>query len=84
MEHSFQIAMGTLAQFFDPQQPPPPAVTAPQDAGLLQRITKLVEFATRNGPSFVELIKSKQKARGPSQHLQSHLQIITPGRLHGA
>jgi hypothetical protein len=55
--------MGTLAQFFDPQQPAPPAVTAPQDAGLLQRITKLVEFATRNGPSFVELIKSKQKAR---------------------
>ena len=81
--------MGTLAQFFDPQQPPPPAVTAPQDAGLLQRITKLVEFATRNGPSFVELIKSKQKARGHLRILlcvstSSPGQVITPGRVHGA
>jgi hypothetical protein len=59
--------MGSLEQFFDPQQPPPPAVDAPQDAGLLQRITKLVEFATRNGPSFVELIKSKQKASAAAE-----------------
>lgn len=55
--------MEALTHFF-PQgaSAPPQPVPPPSDAGLLQRISKLVEFATRNGPSFVELIKTKQKA----------------------
>ena len=51
-----------LAHFFNPYEAPPPYAEAPTDAGLLQRIAKLIEFATRNGPSFVDLIKTKQKA----------------------
>ncbi len=59
--------MEALAHFF-PQgalAPSPQPTPPPTDAGLLQRISKLVEFATRNGPSFVELIKTKQKASAP-------------------
>lgn len=54
--------MAALAQFFDPSQPPPAAAEPPTDAGLATRVAKLVEFASRNGPSFVALIQGKQKA----------------------
>lgn len=37
------------AAFFSPWDPPPALVQPPQDAGLVQRITKLAEFAARNG-----------------------------------
>jgi hypothetical protein len=56
--------MDSLNHFFpDSTLAPPEQVQAPQDAGLVQRVHKLVQFATRNGPSFVELIKKKQKVR---------------------
>ena len=52
---------GEGAQFFSPWEGPPPFVQAPEDAGLRQRITKLAEFAKRNGPNFVDLIINKQQ-----------------------
>eukprot|EP00803_Ostreobium_quekettii_P003823 evm.model.scf_1238.3 EVM.evm.TU.scf_1238.3 scf_1238:26007-36121(-) len=48
-------------QFFPPWEGPPPFVPPPEDAGLRQRITKLAEFAKRNGPNFVDLIINKQQ-----------------------
>ncbi|KAL6770520.1 hypothetical protein ACKKBF_B31580 [Auxenochlorella protothecoides x Auxenochlorella symbiontica] len=46
--------------FFSPWEPPPPFAHPPPDPALAQRIVKLVEFAVRNGPSFVDLARQKQ------------------------
>lgn len=53
--------MAVLSQFFDPSQPAPAPAEQPTDAALASRVAKLVEFASRNGPSFVALIQGKQK-----------------------
>lgn len=45
---------------FDPSQPPPPFAHPPPDAALVARITKLAEYIARNGPQFVDLIRTKQ------------------------
>lgn len=47
-------------KFFKPWEAPPHYVPAPADSALTQRIQKLAQFASRNGPSFVELISNKQ------------------------
>eukprot|EP00887_Chlorella_sp_A99_P000681 scaffold5.g681.t1 len=47
---------------FTPGEPPPPFAAPPADQGLLQRITKLVEYGTRNGPGFIDLMRQNQGA----------------------
>lgn len=54
--------MAQQPQFFNPWEPPPTFVPAPADAQLLERISLLVKYATQNGPSFVEMMREKQKA----------------------
>ncbi len=54
--------MGDPASFFQAWEPPPRFTPAPADAALAQRVAKLAQFAARNGPSFVELIRAKQAA----------------------
>ncbi|KAK9809045.1 hypothetical protein WJX72_008362 [[Myrmecia] bisecta] len=53
--------MGDHGQFFSPWASPPRFTEPPEDSALVQRIQKLAEFAVRNGPSFVQLMKDKQK-----------------------
>jgi len=54
--------MADQPHFFNQWEAPPGYAPPPaSDDALVQRISKLVEFASRNGPSFVELIKKKQK-----------------------
>ena len=48
------------SQFFSPHEPPPDFTPAPADEVLAQRISKLAQFAARNGPGFVELMVAKQ------------------------
>ena len=48
------------AKFFNPWEAPPHYVPAPFESTLTQRIQKLAQFASRNGPSFIELISNKQ------------------------
>ena len=49
-----------MAQFFSNWDPLPPFAPAPEDGGLEQRISKLAEFAAKNGPPFVQMIREKQ------------------------
>jgi hypothetical protein len=51
---------GSPAPFFSPHEPPPEFASAPTDDALTQRISKLAQFASRNGPSFVDLMRTKQ------------------------
>lgn len=46
--------------FFSQLEPPPKFAHKPQDELLEQRISKLAEFAQKNGPPFVNMIKEKQ------------------------
>lgn len=48
------------APFFDPNEPPPEFSQPPADDRLQQIIIKLAQFASRNGPSFVDVIRQKQ------------------------
>ena len=48
------------AKFFKPWEAPPHFDQPPQDSALTQRIQKLAQFASRNGPSFIELLTKKQ------------------------
>ena len=48
------------APFFSPHDPPPNFTPTPSDDALAQRISKLAQFAARNGPNFVELMRTKQ------------------------
>ncbi|BDA50806.1 probable calcium homeostasis endoplasmic reticulum protein at N-terminal half [Coccomyxa sp. Obi] len=48
------------APFFSPHDPPPAFAATPSDDALAQRISKLAQFAARNGPNFVELMRTKQ------------------------
>lgn len=48
--------------FFSPWAPPPGFAEGPADSALEQRISKLAEFAAKNGPPFVEMIRQKQAA----------------------
>ena len=54
--------MVDASAFFNAWEPQPSYTPMPGDAALAQRISKLAQFAARNGPSFVELIKAKQAA----------------------
>ena len=49
-----------VQHFFSPYEPPPDYCAAPPDSALAQRVCKLAQFAARNGPSFVELMRVKQ------------------------
>ncbi|KAK9821123.1 hypothetical protein WJX81_001731 [Elliptochloris bilobata] len=57
--------------FFNAWEPQPSFTPAPSDTVLAQRISKLAQFAARNGPSFVELIKAKQAANPEYGFLQN-------------
>ena len=46
--------------FFYPHEPPPDFAQPPADDRLTQIITKLAQFASRNGPGFVDVIRQKQ------------------------
>lgn len=48
------------APFFNPHEPPPGFAQPPADERLSQIITKLAQFASRNGPGFVDVICQKQ------------------------
>jgi len=49
-----------MAQFFNAWDPVPAFVPVPEDTALEQRISKLAEFAAKNGPPFVDMIREKQ------------------------
>lgn len=49
-----------MAKFFQAWDTIPPWSTRPADAALEQRIAKLAEFAAKNGPPFVEMMREKQ------------------------
>ena len=51
----------TETGFFSPWESPPKFSDLPQDSALEQRISKVVEFAARNGPNFVDLMRTKQQ-----------------------
>ena len=57
------------AQFFSPWDPPPAFATPPADAKRVDVLHKLAQFAVKNGASFVELIKVKQKDNPEYQFL---------------
>ncbi len=57
------------AQFFSPWDPPPPFCSPPSDSKRADVIQKLAQFAAKNGASFVELIKVKQKDNPEYQFL---------------
>ena len=66
--------MADQPQFFNQWEAPPGYAPPPaSDDALVQRISKLVEFASRNGPSFVELIKKKQKVSAEHFFVRSTL-----------
>ena len=48
-------------EFFSPWEAPPPFVASPADAKRAEVLSKLAQYAAKNGASFVELIKLKQK-----------------------
>ncbi len=50
----------STTQLFDPREPPPPFAHPPSDAALTARITKLADYIARNGPQFLQLIRTKQ------------------------
>ena len=50
----------TVPPFFNPHEPPPEFAQPLADDRLTQIITKLAQFASRNGPSFVDVIRQKQ------------------------
>lgn len=54
--------MVDAGQFFSPWDPPPGFSSPPQDPSLAQRVAKLAEFAARNGPSFVDVVRTKQQS----------------------
>ena len=56
--------------FFSPHEPPPAYCMPPSDSALAQRITKLAQFAARNGPSFVELMRAKQAGNPEYAYLE--------------
>ena len=49
-----------MSQFFAEWDPVPPFAPRPENQALEQRITKLAEFAQKNGPPFVKMIREKQ------------------------
>lgn len=61
---------GSIAtQFFSPWDPPPPFASPPSDSKRADVIQKLAQFAVKNGASFVELLKDKQKDNPEYQFL---------------
>lgn len=52
--------MGEQAAFFSPYEAPPGFVPPPSDDALAQRISKLATYAARNGPGFVDMMRTKQ------------------------
>lgn len=57
------------AQFFSPWDPAPPFASSPADAKRADVLHKLAEYAVKNGATFVELIKDKQKDNPEYQFL---------------
>ncbi len=57
------------AQFFSPWDPPPLFASPPTDSKRADVVLKLAQFAVKNGASFVELIKVKQKDNAEYQFL---------------
>lgn len=55
------MASTNISSFFEGINKLPVFTLSPQNAVLAQRIRKLAEFARRNGPNFVELIRNKQR-----------------------
>lgn len=55
------MSTNRVEDFFDAKEPPPRFATKPQDDTLTHRIEKVAEFAKRNGPDFIRLIKDKQQ-----------------------
>ena len=57
------------AQFFNPWDPAPPFASPPADAKRTDVLHKLAQYAVKNGASFVELIKDKQRDNPEYQFL---------------
>lgn len=62
-------AASVAAQFFSPWDPAPPFSSPPGDSKRADVVQKLAQFAAKNGASFVELIKVKQKDNPEYQFL---------------
>ncbi len=52
---------GPPAPFFMPWEPTPAFAYAPADSSLAERIQLLVKYAMTNGPSFIDMMKQKQR-----------------------
>ena len=55
------VDANVAAQFFSPWDSAPPFASPPSDSKRADVVLKLAQFAVKNGASFVELIKVKQK-----------------------
>jgi hypothetical protein len=53
--------MAGAGQFFSPWEAPPSFTPKPEDSALFDRISKLVQYAAQNGPSFIEMVANKQQ-----------------------
>ena len=59
------------SEFFSQLEAPPNFAPKPQDEHLEQRVSKLAEFAQKNGPPFVNMIKEKQRGNPEYSFLES-------------
>lgn len=57
-------------EFFPAHVPAPPFTSPPEDHALEQRVTKLAEFAQKNGLPFVNMIREKQAGNPEYSFLQ--------------
>ncbi|KAG2488601.1 hypothetical protein HYH03_012920 [Edaphochlamys debaryana] len=51
---------GAPSSFFQPWEPMPAFAQQPADASLTERIQLLVNYAMKNGPSFIDMMRQKQ------------------------
>lgn len=59
------------SDFFSRLEAAPGFAPKPEDENLEQRISKLAEFAQKNGPPFVNMIKEKQRGNHEYSFLEN-------------
>ena len=55
------MSHNSVPRFFQTWDPIPLLAERPDDPALEQRIAKLADFAAKNGPPFVDMLREKQK-----------------------
>ena len=58
------------AALFNPWEPPPAFCPAPSDVQLQERISLLARYASQNGPSFIDMMRDKQRGNPEFAFLQ--------------